>query len=184
MYLFRKVSGSASSTAARIFGRCFETGLTTSILADHLPSFCGSGKSNIFLRIIILLLNAAKWLKYFTIYTLSFMIKGGEKRPLGTPRRRLEDKTKMVLQEVGWGGPDWIDRAQDNDRLVNEVLNIRVPQNVGNLLTSWGPLSFPRRNVIHGNIWLVSLLVCYSVVLVDWLDGRMIWCVVVRWLVS
>ena len=33
--------------------------------------------------------------------------------------------------------------------------------------------------MINGNIWLVSWLVCYSVVLVDWLDGRMIWCVVV-----
>ena len=96
MYLFRKVSGSASSTAARIFGRCFETGLTTSILADHLPSFCGSGKSNILLCIIIPL-----WTALNDLNTISFMIKGGEKRPLGTPRRRLEDTTKMVLQEVG-----------------------------------------------------------------------------------
>jgi hypothetical protein len=26
------------------------------------------------------------------------------KRPLGTPRCRLEDNIKMDLQEVGWGG--------------------------------------------------------------------------------
>jgi len=69
MYLFRKVSGSASSTAARIFDRSFETGLTTSNLADYLPSFCGGGKSNIFLRVIIPLWIAAKWLKYFLICT-------------------------------------------------------------------------------------------------------------------
>jgi hypothetical protein len=25
------------------------------------------------------------------------------KRPLGRPRRRLEDDIKMVLEEVGWG---------------------------------------------------------------------------------
>jgi hypothetical protein len=24
------------------------------------------------------------------------------KRPLGTPRRRLEDNIKMVLREIGW----------------------------------------------------------------------------------
>ena len=31
------------------------------------------------------------------------------KRPLGRPRRRWEDNTKMDLQEVGYGGMDWID---------------------------------------------------------------------------
>jgi hypothetical protein len=30
------------------------------------------------------------------------------KRPLGTPRRRWEDNIKMGLQEVGYGGMDWI----------------------------------------------------------------------------
>ena len=29
------------------------------------------------------------------------------KRPLGRPRRKWEDKIKMDLQEVGWGG-DWM----------------------------------------------------------------------------
>jgi hypothetical protein len=26
-----------------------------------------------------------------------------EERPLGSPRRRLEDDTNVVLEEVGWG---------------------------------------------------------------------------------
>jgi hypothetical protein len=52
------------------------------------------------------------------------------RRPLGRPRRRWEDNNKMDLQEVGWGGMDWIDMAQDRDRfraLVNAVINLRVP---------------------------------------------------------
>jgi hypothetical protein len=51
------------------------------------------------------------------------------RRPLGRPRRRWEDNVKMDLQ-VGWGGMDWIDMAQDRDRwraLVNAVMNLRVP---------------------------------------------------------
>jgi hypothetical protein len=38
------------------------------------------------------------------------------RRPLGRPRRRWEDNIKMDLREVGWGGVDWIDLAQDRDR--------------------------------------------------------------------
>ena len=52
------------------------------------------------------------------------------KRPLGKPRRRWEDNTKMDLQAVGCGGMDSIDVAQERDRwraLVNAVMNLRVP---------------------------------------------------------
>jgi hypothetical protein len=52
------------------------------------------------------------------------------RRPLERPRRRWEDTIKMDLREVGWGGMDWINLAEDRDRwraLVNAVMNLRVP---------------------------------------------------------
>jgi hypothetical protein len=36
----------------------------------------------------------------------------------------------MDLREMGWGGMDWIDLAQDRDQWmehVNTVMNLRVP---------------------------------------------------------
>ena len=51
------------------------------------------------------------------------------KKPLGRPRCRLEN-IKIYLQEIGWGGMDWIDLAQNRDRwlvLVNVVMNLRIP---------------------------------------------------------
>jgi hypothetical protein len=38
------------------------------------------------------------------------------KRPLGRPRHRWEDNIKADLQEMGCGGMDWIELAQDKDR--------------------------------------------------------------------
>jgi len=52
------------------------------------------------------------------------------KRPLGRPRSRWEDNIKMDLQDVGCGGMDWIELAQDRDRwraLVNAVMSLGVP---------------------------------------------------------
>ena len=51
-------------------------------------------------------------------------------RPFDIPRNRWEDNIKMNLQEVGCGGTEWIDLAQDRDRRrlrVHVVINRRVP---------------------------------------------------------
>ena len=51
------------------------------------------------------------------------------RRPLGRPRHRWEDNIKLDLQEVGCGGMDWIELAQNRVRwqaLVNAVMNLQV----------------------------------------------------------
>ena len=52
------------------------------------------------------------------------------RRPLRRPKRSWEDNIKMDLQEVGCGGIDWIDLAQDRYRwlaLVSALMILGVP---------------------------------------------------------
>ena len=78
--------------------------------------------------------------------------KPEEKRPLGRPKHRWEDNINVDLQAVGCGIMDWIELAQDRDRwqaIVNALMNLRVPKNAGNFLTSCKPVSFSIRTVFH-----------------------------------
>ena len=75
------------------------------------------------------------------------------RRLLGRRRHRWVDNIRMDLQEVGCGYMDWIGLAQDRDRwrtLVCAVMNVWVPWNAGNFLTSCKPVGFSRRTLHHG----------------------------------
>jgi hypothetical protein len=55
---------------------------------------------------------------------------------------------KMDLRELGLGGMDWIDLAQDRDQwraLVNTVVDLQVPYNVGKCLSNCTTGGFSRR---------------------------------------
>jgi hypothetical protein len=61
------------------------------------------------------------------------------KRPLGRPSCRLGDNIKMDFQEMEWEGMHWTDPAWDKDSwraVVKGVMNLRVPYNARNFLTS------------------------------------------------
>jgi hypothetical protein len=82
-----------------------------------------------------------------------FVGKSEGKRQLGRPRRRWEDTIRMDLGGITWGGMDWIDLAQDRDQwraLVNTVMNLQVPQNVGKFLSGCATGGFSRRAQLHG----------------------------------
>jgi hypothetical protein len=64
-------------------------------------------------------------------YSVLFEERSEGKRPLGGPRRRWEDNIKTDIQEVGCGGMEWIDLAQDTERwgaLVNMLINLGIHQ--------------------------------------------------------
>jgi hypothetical protein len=55
--------------------------------------------------------------------------KPKKKRPLGRHRPRWEDNIKLDLQEVVFGGMDWVELVQDRDRwpaLLDVVVTLRV----------------------------------------------------------
>ena len=70
---------------------------------------------------------------------------------------------KLFLQKVEWGGMDWIRMAWERDRwraFVNAVMNLRVPYIAVNFLTSWEPVSFWGRTLLHGVSQWISKLMC------------------------
>jgi hypothetical protein len=51
------------------------------------------------------------------------------KRPVGRPRRRWKDNSKMNIKRIVCGSMDWINRPQDSDQwraYVNTTIKLRV----------------------------------------------------------
>ena len=51
-------------------------------------------------------------------------------KPLGKPRRKSEENTRMDLEEIGINTRNWVTSAKDRDYwgvLVNAALNLWVP---------------------------------------------------------
>ena len=60
------------------------------------------------------------------------------KKPLGRSWHRWEDNSRIDLQEVVWGGMDWMNLVRDRDRwlaLVNVVMNMQVSSVEGNFIS-------------------------------------------------
>jgi hypothetical protein len=61
------------------------------------------------------------------------------KEPLGRRRHRWEGKVGMELREIGWETVDWMHLIQGRDQwraVVNTILNLGIPKQAGNFLTS------------------------------------------------
>jgi hypothetical protein len=85
------------------------------------------------------------------VYRISVRKSEG-KRPLGRQRRRGVDNIKMNLREIGWGGMNWINLAQDRNQwraLVNTIMNLRVPLNAGKFMSSCTTSGISRRARLH-----------------------------------
>jgi hypothetical protein len=64
---------------------------------------------------------------------------GKREKPLGGSKSRWENNIKTDLRKIGWSDMDWIRLAQERAQfrcLVNTVMNLRVPLNVGKFLSS------------------------------------------------
>jgi hypothetical protein len=76
-------------------------------------------------------------------------------RSPGKPRLRWEDNIRLVVQEVVWGGTDWITRtlAQNWDKgrpVANAVMYLRIPKNSWNVFTILESVSSSGKTLLHG----------------------------------
>jgi hypothetical protein len=65
----------------------------------------------------------------------SILVEAPERKiPLGRPRRRWMDNSKMDLKEIGWDDVNWIHMTQDRDQwrvLVNMVMKFGFHKMLG-----------------------------------------------------
>jgi len=80
------------------------------------------------------------------------LVKPKGKKPLGRPSLRCANNFMVNLHVVECGGMDWIKLAAETyiwRALVKAIMNIRVPLNKENYLSSCKAISFWRRTVLH-----------------------------------
>jgi hypothetical protein len=68
-----------------------------------------------------------------------FVESVGRRRPFARPRSGWEDNITTCIKEIDWKDAHCIDLSQDTEKLqpvVNMDMNLQVPQNDGNFLTS------------------------------------------------
>ena len=92
-----------------------------------------TSKCKSFLTVTILCKKELNCVKIIVFVAREFRVlvwKSERRRPLGRPRHKGEDNTKMDLSHLEWWGIDWIDLAQAMCRwraVVSAVMNFRVP---------------------------------------------------------
>jgi len=72
------------------------------------------------------------------------MKKHEGKKPLGMPKHRWEDNIKVDTKDIGWKNVGHIHLAKVRTRMqaLLDKMNLWVPQNAGNVLTTWETISF------------------------------------------
>jgi hypothetical protein len=113
------------------------------------------------------------------------------RKPLGRPRCGWEDNFEIGLQEVGRRGLDLVDLAPYRNRwwaFVNAVMDILIPYNAGDFLTSWGSLRFLGRSLLHGSYSLFCFRTAYGCITCITLGASrlqisgLLWNLVVMWI--
>jgi len=80
-----------------------------------------------------------------------------------------------IFEKVGWCQVDWIDLAEDRDTwraVVNTVMNVREPQNVGSFFVSRGCFDFSVRTLLQGVILTFKSGHSIQTILPDDLDAE------------
>jgi hypothetical protein len=101
-------------------------------------------------------LRRMRWIGHLARIGNAYRILVGKpegKRPLGRPRRRWMDNSKMDLRGIRCGVMDWFDLSQDRDKwraLVNAVMNFRMEKSIGKFLCRCAIGGFSRRAFPRG----------------------------------
>jgi len=83
-----------------------------------------------------------------------FVVETWSKEPHGRPRRTQENSIQLIWEKrKGWHRVGHLAEDRDKRAVVKVVINLRLPQNAGHLLTSWGFIRFSRRTLIHEVSW-------------------------------